>query len=385
MLRSPRAQLVLILLLTFSGLTFAQQPAPQSPQTPAAEQPVGDLTPPSDYELEKAAAEAQKKADEEQAAMNAKNPNQPAGSTAVPNQPTQQRPTGEYVFKAIAEEVLLDATVVDPRNRIVTNLPQTAFTVYEDNVPQRITSFRRRDIPVSLGILVDNSGTMRLKRPSVNQAALNLVRASNPDDEVFVVNFTDSDHLYIDQTFTSDINLLKEALEKIESRGSTAIYDAVTAGSDYLEKGAKHEKKILLVITDGEDNSSVRTLEQAVNFVQKENGPTVYTIGLLEKDRAAKRARRALERLALETGGIAFFPSSLSEVDAISREIASDIRSQYRIGYRPSRPQSEGGFRNVRVEARTGKDKLQVRTKSGYFAGQKQQQQASSKPTSGGK
>jgi Ca-activated chloride channel homolog len=223
---------------------------------------------------------------------------------------------------------------------------------------------------------------MRLKRPAVNQAALNLVRASNPQDEIFVVNFTDSDHLYMDQGFTSDINLLKEALEKVESRGATAVYDAVVGGADYLAKGAKQDKKILLVITDGEDNASVKTLEEAVNFVQKENGPTVYTIGLLDKgDRGAKRARRALERLSLETGGIAFFPSNLSEVDAISREIAADIRSQYRIGYKPSRPQSEGGFRNVRVEARDGKDKLQVRTKSGYFAGQKQQ--ASAKPTAG--
>jgi VWFA-related protein len=345
---------------------------------------VQDLAPPSDYDLEKAAAEAQKRADEEAAATAAKNPNQPTGTTQVPagKAPAEKNKSGEYVYHQQVEEVLLDATVVDPRNRIVTDLPQTAFTVYEDDVPQKITSFRRRDIPVSLGLLIDNSGTMRLKRPAVNQAALNLVRASNPQDEVFVVNFTDSDHLYMDQGFTSDVNLLKEALEKIESRGATAIYDAVVGGADYLAKGAKQDKKILLVITDGEDNASVKTLEEAVQFVQKENGPTVYTIGLLDKgDRGAKRARRALERLSLETGGIAFFPSNLSEVDAISREIAADIRSQYRIGYKPSRPQSEGGFRNVRVEARDGKEKLQVRTKSGYFAGQKQQ--ASAKPTTG--
>ena len=395
--RSTRFRFI-ILLFTFAVAALAQQAAPaqgsgapaQTAQNPSASssgqqlQPVQDLAPPSDYDLEKAAAEAQKKADEEAAAMAAKNPNQPTGTTQVPagKAPAQQNKSGEFVFRQQVEEVMLDATVVDPRNRIVTNLPQSAFTVYEDDVPQKITSFRRRDIPVSLGILIDNSGTMRLKRPAVNQAALNLVRASNPQDEVFVVNFTDSDHLYMDQGFTSDINLLKEALEKIESRGATAIYDAVVGGADYLAKGAKHEKKILLVITDGEDNSSVKTLEEAVNFVQKENGPTVYTIGLLDKgDRGAKRAKRALERLSLETGGIAFFPSNLSEVDAISREIAADIRSQYRIGYKPSRPQSEGGFRNVRVEAREGKEKLQVRTKSGYFAGQKQQ--ASAKPTAG--
>jgi VWFA-related protein len=392
MLRSTRF-LFFILLLTLTLGAFAQQPssaqsgAPAQAQTTASastseQQPVRDLAPPSDYDLERAAAEAQKKADEEAAAMAAKNPNQPTGTTQVPagQAPPQQNKSGEFVFRQQVEEVMLDATVVDPRNRVVTDLPQSAFTVYEDNVPQTITSFRRRDVPVSLGLLIDNSGTMRLKRPAVNQAALNLVRASNPQDEVFVVNFTDSDHLYMDQGFTSDINLLKEALEKIESRGATAIFDAVVGGADYLAKGAKHDKKILLVITDGEDNASVKTLEEAVNFVQKENGPTVYTIGLLDKgDRGAKRARRALERLSLETGGIAFFPSNLSEVDAISREIAADIRSQYRIGYKPSRPQSEGGFRNVRIEARDGKEKLQVRTKSGYFAGQRQQ--ASARPS----
>jgi Ca-activated chloride channel homolog len=387
----PRSPRLLLVILVASAVLCAQQPAQPAPaqqttgqQQPAAsgsqQIPVQDLTPPSDYQLEVAAAEAKKKADEEAAALAAKNPNQPTGATTVPNPPRQK--DGAYIFRAQVEEVMLYATVVDPRNRLVTTLDRDNFTVYEDNVPQKITSFHRQDIPVSLGLIIDNSGTMRLKRPAVNQAALNLVRASNPQDEVFVENFTNSDDIYLDQAFTADINLLKEALEKIDSRGSTALYDAVIAGADYLGKGGKHDKKILLVITDGEDNASVKTLEEAVNFVQKENGPTVYTIGILDskEKRAAKRARRALERLSLETGGIAFFPSSLNEVDAISREIARDIRSQYAIGYKPSRPQSEGGFRTVRVEATEGKSKLQVRTKSGYYAGQRPQ---TSQPTSG--
>lgn len=381
-----RRPFALILSLCFALPLFGQASAPAAPAqqqpaqaAPGGQMPVQDLTPPSDFEIEKAAAEAQKKQDEEAAA---RNPNQGTGTAQVPGQAPPKGPSGEYVFRQQVEEVMLYATVLDPRNRIVTNLDRNSFTVFEDNVPQKITSFRRQDIPVSLGILIDNSGSMRVKRPAVNQAALNLVRASNPQDEVFVVNFTDSDHIYRDQDFTSDINLLKEALEKVESRGTTAIYDTVVASADYLEKGAKHDKKILLVITDGEDNASMKTLEQAVSAVQRENGPTVYTIGILEKDKAAKRARRALERLSLETGGIAFFPSDLSEVDEISRQIAHDIRSQYAIGYKPVRPQSEGGFRNVRVEARSGKDKLIVRTKSGYFAGQRQQ---AAKGTSGGK
>jgi Ca-activated chloride channel family protein len=389
MLRSRKASAAIIFSLAVftSGFTQTptQNPAPatqtgttQAAASQSGEIPVQDLTPPSDYEIEKLAAEAQKKQDEEQAALAANAKNQPGATVNVPGS-ASGKSNNPYKFIVKSEEVMLYATVVDPKNKIITGLDRNSFTVYEDNVPQQITSFRREDIPVSLGILIDNSGSMRTKRPAVNSAALNLVRASNPQDEVFVVNFTDSDHIYRDQDFTSDVNLLKEALEKIESRGTTAIYDTVVASAEYLEKGAKHDKKILLVVTDGEDNSSVKTLEQAVSAVQKENGPTVYTIGVLDRgDRGAKRARRALERLSLETGGIAFFPSDIGEVDQISREIARDIRSQYAIGYKPVRPQSEGGFRSVRVEAREGKEKLIVRTKSGYFAGQRQQASKSS-------
>jgi Ca-activated chloride channel homolog len=266
--------------------------------------------------------------------------------------------------------------VVDPKgNRMITGLDKNSFQVYEDGQPQQITSFRKEDIPVSVGVLIDNSGSMREKRPAVNTAALNFVRASNKADEVFVVNF-DSEY-YLDQDFTADVTKLKDALEQIQSRGGTAVYDAVIASADHLAKGAKLDKRILLVVTDGEDNASVKSLEEAVQAVQADNGPTVYTIGILggDRDKYAKRAKRALERLALETGGIAYFPSNLDEVDEITRAVAHDIRNQYAIGYKPTRPQSEGGFRSVRVEAKAGKTKLQVRTKSGYYAGQQKDNQ----------
>lgn len=295
-------------------------------------------------------------------------PNQPGDTTRV-NVPAAKKNPNEYTFTKDVEEVMLYATVVDPRNRLVTNLDKNSFAVYEDGQPQQITSFRQEDIPVSLGILVDNSGSMRDKRPAVNQAALNLVRASNPQDEVFIVNF--SDDAFLDQDFTSNMDLMKEALEHVDSRGGTAMYDAVVASANQLAKGAKREKKVLLVITDGEDNASRDSLEEAVKRVQDDNGPTIYTIGILGNDREAKRARRALERLAAETGGVAYFPRDLAEVDAISRAVAHDIRNQYTLGYKPTRPQSQGGFRNVRVEAHDGRAKLQVRTRSGYFAGQK--------------
>jgi VWFA-related protein len=289
---------------------------------------------------------------------------------AAPQSPGQAPETGDsgaFVFKKQVEEVVLHATVFDDKQRFVTNLEKNAFTVYEDGHPQTITSFRHEDIPVSIGIVVDNSGSMREKRQKVNAAALNLVRASNPNDEVFVVNF--NDEYYLDQDFTANINKLREALEKIETRGGTALYDAVVASADWLKRG-KLEKKVIFVVTDGEDTASSQSLEQAVRRLQAENGPTVYSIAILGDEEHPKRARRALQVMSDRTGGIAFFPKTLDEVDAISRSVAHDIRNQYTIGYKPSTPMSRGGYRSVKVDAKSRSyGKLLVRTKSGYYAG----------------
>jgi Ca-activated chloride channel homolog len=288
----------------------------------------------------------------------------PSGSTQNPDAPD----SGVFVFHKDVEEVVLHATVIDDKQRIVTNLDKAAFNVYEDGHPQVITSFRHEDIPVAMGIVVDNSGSMREKRQKVNAAALNLVRASNPNDEVFIVNF--NDEYYLDQDFTSNINKLKEGLEKIETRGGTALYDAVVASADHLKKEAKLEKKVILVVTDGEDNESAESLEQAVRRLQAENGPTVYAIGILEKEEHPKHAKRALQIMSERTGGIAFFPQTLDEVDAISRTVAHDIRTQYTIGYKPTNPKNQGGYRQVKVDAHSRSyGKLSVRTKSGYYAG----------------
>ena len=273
-----------------------------------------------------------------------------------------------FVFRKQVEEVQLHATVLDDKHRMVTDLAKQDFQVYENGQPQQITSFDRRDIPVSLGIVIDNSGSMRDKRPAVNQAAINLVKASNPKDEVFIVNF--NDEYYLDQDFTSNLTQLKEGLEKIDSRGGTALYDAVVASADHLDKNAKLDKKVILVVTDGEDNASRESLEQAIRRLQKENGPVVYTIGLLGEERQ-KRARRALSALAENTGGISYFPKDLNEVDSITREVAHDIRNQYIIGYKPASGRQDTGYRTVRVEAKApGHGKLSVRTKTGYYSGQ---------------
>src|SRR5271163_449224 len=266
-------------------------------------------------------------------------PSEPAGAAAAPaSTPTSTSPptpalknapqdsqdaessdSGVFVFRKQVEEVVLHATVIDDKQRIVTTLDKGDFNVIEDGHPQTITSFRHEDIPVAMGIVVDNSGSMREKRQKVNAAALNLVRASNPHDEVCVVNF--NDEYYLDQPFTSKLPLLKEALEKVEARGGTALYDAIVATSNEMKSHSRLQKKVLLVVTDGEDNASRETLEETVRNLQQENGPTVYAIGLLGEERA-RRARRGLETIAQATGGIAFLPRTLDEVDQISSSVA---------------------------------------------------------------
>ena len=317
------------------------------------------------------------------------NASKPATSGNVPStkqQPGQQQPGeeplisgelgevtksgGQYVYRSQVNEVILPVIVTDTRRHIVTNLEKTNFQVYEDGQPQTIVRFSREDVPVSIGIVVDNSGSMRTKRAAVTKAVLNLIQASNPQDEVFVVNFNDDP--YLDQDFTNQIGPLREALDRVDSRGGTALYDAVIASADHLAKGAKKEKKVLLVITDGVDNESRESLESAIRKVQDDQGPIIYTIGILGDEPGIKRAKRALQSLSDQTAGVAFFPKDLAEVDEISQEVARDIRNQYSITYKPTNPRSNGGYRKVRVEARAqGYKDLQARTRDGYFADEK--------------
>ena len=282
----------------------------------------------------------------------------------------QRGAKGRFTLTRNVNEVVLNVSVFDQGMHMVNGLTRDDFKVSEDGVPQTIAAFQHQDVPVSMGILVDNSGSMRDKRPAVNEAALDLVRASNPDDEAFVVNF--SDEAIIDTYFTSSIAKLREGLSHIDSRGGTALYDAVVASADYLDKNARRPKQVLLVITDGEDNASSMDLQQTIEKVQGLEGPVVYCIGLMfgpESDaRESHRAKRALNLLSEETGGLAFFPKTLEDVDPISAEVARDIRSQYTISYHSTKPMSEPGFRTVKVEAHAkGYHKLIVRTKSGYY------------------
>lgn len=298
-------------------------------------------------------------------------PASPSNGATMPDQTDNQQPADDqgavFVFKTEVREVILHATVVDEQRRLVTNLDRTAFTAFEDGVPQATTSFHRDDVPVAMGIVIDNSGSMREKRDKVNQAVLNLIRASNPNDETFVVNF--SQDSYLDQDFTSDIDLLQQALQKVSTQGSTALYDAIVASAVHLKNNTRVDRKVLLVITDGRDNASQETLQEAMRRLQQKDGPTLYAIGLLG-DELQPSDSGALRSLADSTGGVAFFPKGLDEVDDITRTVARDIRSQYTIGYKPTN-HSQNGYRVIEVRALAPSHrKLTVRTRSGYYAGE---------------
>ena len=305
-------------------------------------------------------------------------PSNPAGGN--PNKGNQasgieKQENGMYILHADVDEVLLNCAVMDARGQPVLDLGREDFRVWEDGVQQTVNAAQHLDLPVSMGILIDDSGSMRDKRAAVNAAAYHLLNASNPSDEAFVVNF--SDRPYLDQGLTTDRVALNRGMFRSDPAGTTAMYDAVAASADELAKHGKNRKQVLLIVTDGADNASRLSLEQAIRRVQGLAGPVVYTIGLLFDDEPgeSQQARDDLERLSRETGGVAYFAQSLDDVNTIAAEVARDIREQYVVDYHSSKPFTQGGYRSVRVEAISAHDgPLLVRTKRGYYPKTEQQQ-----------
>ncbi|HEX4771304.1 MAG TPA: VWA domain-containing protein [Bryobacteraceae bacterium] len=269
-------------------------------------------------------------------------------------------------FRSDTRLVVLHASVTDHRGKLLTDLGKDSFKVFENGQPQTVTLFRREDVPVSLGVIVDNSGSMMSKRARVEAAALNMVRDSNPEDEVFVVNFNDD--AYLDVPFTNNMQKLEQGLARIDSRGGTAMRDAISMSLDYVNKNAKKDKKVLLVITDGNDNASTTSLERVVARANQMD-TLIYAIGLFadEEKRDAAKARRALKLLTDETGGLAFYPKDVTEVQSLAQEIARDIRNQYTIAYAPQLQALDGSYRQIKVTV-DAPGKPTVRTRSGYFA-----------------
>ena len=294
-----------------------------------------------------------------------------SGSTASspvspPTQPPQNE-SGAFVFRKEVDEVTLRAVVVDQQNNLISRLNRSAFSVYEDGKLQKMTSFRQENAPLALGILIDNSGSMRPKRQKVNEAVLNLVRSSNPGDEVFVVNFANK--YYLDQDFTDDVAKLTAALNRVEARGTTALYDAIVASAAHVRQDPRMQKRVLLVVTDGRDNASQDSLEETLQQLQRGgDGPVVYVIALIDGEKGSSSDVRALQKISLNTGGAAYFPKDLDQLDAITKSIAYDIRYQYVIGYKSSNPKAPHAYHAIGVQSSdAGRRGLRVRTRTGYY------------------
>jgi Ca-activated chloride channel homolog len=268
-------------------------------------------------------------------------------------------------FRAETRLVVLHVSVRNARGELVTTLDRDAFTVYENGKRQPVTVFRRDDIPVSVGLLIDNSGSMRPVRPAVEAAALAFADASNPDDELFVVNF--ADHARLDVPFTSDRAVLERSIARVDAIGGTAMRDAVDVAEGYLHVRGQRDRRALLIITDGNDNASTVSLNQIARAAEQRD-VAIYAIGLFgHEDSAAKRARKALEELAQRSGGLSYFPSSVDDVQAVAVDIARQIRRQYTVAYTPVDQRLDGSYRTIQVKV-SGHERYVVRTRAGYLA-----------------
>ena len=281
----------------------------------------------------------------------------------------QPNQVGPYAIRTSVDLVVLRAIVRDHKGAPVSGLTRESFQVYEDKVPQQIESFSHEDIPVTVGLVIDNSGSMRPKHSDVIGAALAFVRSSNPKDEIFVVNFNEhvSMGLPANSPFTSNAAQLETALSRNVITGMTALYDAIAAGLEQLQKG-KWDKKVLIVVSDGGDNASKRNLAQVMSMVNQSNA-AIYTMGIFD-DTDEDRNPRVLKHLSGASGGEAFFPKTLQEILPICQQIAHDIRSQYTITFIPENKKQDGAYRTISVKAReaSGGRRLSVITRAGYSA-----------------
>jgi Ca-activated chloride channel homolog len=267
-------------------------------------------------------------------------------------------------FRAETRLVVLHATVRNPRGELVTNLAREAFTVTENGKRQPITLFRRDDIPVSLGLLIDNSGSMRRLRPKVEAAAVALARASNPQDEIFVLNFNDTAR--IDVPFTSDVSVLEAGIARADSIGGTAAWDAVDQAQAYLSEHAARDRRVLVIITDGIDNASTVSRDH-IQQQAEQRDTAIFAVGLFADGSRVRQGRHELDHLVEPTGGMAYYPARIDEIDAVTLEIARQIRNQYTIAYAPLNQALDGTYRAIRVTV-SGAVPLSVRTRAGYRA-----------------
>ena len=272
----------------------------------------------------------------------------------------------QAIFTSDTRLVVLHASVIDQSGKLLTDLPRSAFKVFENGTEQEIKTFKREDVPVSMGLLIDGSGSMRDKKSKVAAASIGFVKASNPQDEMFIVNF--NDEAYLDVPLTNNQKQLEQGLTKIDSRGGTAMRDAINMGIDYLRQKATKDKKVLVVITDGNDTASNQTFE-AVLAKARQSEILIYAIAILaqEEPREAKKAQRAVKELTEASGGIAYYPKEMEEVGGLAMRVAEEIRNQYIIAYTPKVQELDNSYRQIKVTA-SGRGRPTVRTRAGYYA-----------------
>jgi VWFA-related protein len=287
--------------------------------------------------------------------------------------PLQNCQDDQYTISVSVGMVVLNATVRNRNGVLVSGLSKGDFQVYEDGILQQVELFSHDDIPVTVGLVVDNSGSMRPKRPEVISAALAFARSRNAEDQMFVVIFNEnvSFGLPDDAPFTDKETQLVAALSRITAEGQTALYDAVAAALEHLKKGDR-DKKVLIVISDGGDNASKLRLEQIMTMARQSDA-IIYTIGVFDEN-DPDRNPGVLKQLAHATGGEAFLPSTIGEISPICKGIARDIRNQYSLTYLPMNKKQDGTYRVITVNAKArNRGRLSVRTRAGYYAPLKSQ------------
>ena len=292
----------------------------------------------------------------------------PAASLLLSGILAAQNPAQDLVLSMDVNRVVLYVTVREGNAKFVGDLQREDFTIREDKAPQEILSFSRDDVPIAVGIIVDNSQSMMNKYAEVLAAAKAFVRASNPGDEMFVLHFNEKLRYGLppDMPFTSDHAALEKALDKLQQDGKTALYDAIHEGLAHLQK-SKLTKRALFVISDGGDNMSAKKSPEVVKAAGI-SGALFYAIGIYDPmDGDANPG--VLRKLAQDTGGESFFPKDLAEVTGLCQSIARDLRNQYMISYAPSNVTQDNRFRRLEVKVKDPKNrKLFVRTRTGYYA-----------------
>jgi len=285
-------------------------------------------------------------------------------------QETAKDKKAPQTLKVDVDLTLVNATVTDSLNRYVSGLEAQHFRVWEDKVEQKVQYFNAEDVPISIGLIFDVSGSMKDKIGTSREAAATFLKTGNPDDEYFLVTFANRPE--VDADFTTDVTKLQSKLLLTPAKGMTAMYDSVYLGLEKLKEGS-NPKKALLLITDGEDNRSRYTFQNVKEFV-KEQDVQIYGIGIVDEWNsqlsAGHTGRAMIEELADLTGGRAFFPDSVYELEDICTKIAVELKNQYVIGYHSTNGAKDGKWRKLQVKVNPPKgiEHLNVRAKSGYYA-----------------